>query len=431
MGIVYRAYDVKLRRSVAIKVIAPHLVEDEDARERFLVEAQALAGLSHPNIVTVFDLAEEAETGHVFIVMELLNGLPLRKHITDPARPPFYDMAAQVCRALEHAHSKGVLHRDIKPENIFVCDDGTVKLMDFGLARLVDGSTVNASGMVTGTVAYMSPEQLKGDVLDPRADLYALGVLFYEYLCGFTPFTSDSPGTMLLKHLTEAAPSLLHRVPGLSPDLDALILRLLSKSPGDRYPSAMILRDSLDHVRKQAPTTAAPIAAPKLAGPPMPATQVPLVAPRPLRPKATTTTVRTVSTPRRHVGRYVAVMCVILIGAILAFAFGETLQRMFAQNMEPAKKPAPAKKTATTKTHPTSSSGGRRVRKGRTGNRSATSDSGKPHVREASSSDSTTHAHTGAGNNAKDESQSEPQDTTSDTDPGTAPPDNKDGENNG
>src|SRR5690349_5273454 len=180
MGIVYRAHDIKLRRDVALKVIAPHLVEDEPARARFLTEAQALAGLSHPNIVTVFDLSEEPETGLVFIVMELLNGLPLRKRITDPTRPQFYDMAIQVCRALEHAHSNGVLHRDIKPENIFVCSDGTIKLMDFGLARLVDGATVNSSGMVTGTVAYMSPEQLRGGTLDPRADLYGLGVVFYE-----------------------------------------------------------------------------------------------------------------------------------------------------------------------------------------------------------------------------------------------------------
>ena len=131
MGIVYRAQDTRLGRDVALKVIAPHLVQDQEARDRFLREAQALAGLSHPNIVTVYDLLEDPDTNDVFIVMELLNGAPLRKRITDPTRPSFPDMSIQLCRALECAHASGILHRDIKPENVFVTSDGTIKLMDF------------------------------------------------------------------------------------------------------------------------------------------------------------------------------------------------------------------------------------------------------------------------------------------------------------
>ena len=253
--------------------------------------------------------------------------------------------------------------------------------MDFGLARLVDGATVNSSGMVTGTVAYMSPEQLRGGALDPRADLYGLGVLFYEYLCGFTPFSSDSPGTMLLKHLTEPAPSIRILVPSVSPELDALILRLLEKDPTNRYPSAMILRDSLERIRANGPFTTQ-IAAPQSAGPPMPATliplpapssepsgspttYVPLVAPRSQRLKPTTTTIRSVSDPPRQTGRYVGVFCVVLLGMILAFAFGETLQRMIFPSLDSPKKTEIAKKPKGTKPKTSTSHSPKRTRKPR------------------------------------------------------------------
>jgi serine/threonine protein kinase len=340
MGIVYKAHDLKLRRDVALKVIAPHLVQDEEARSRFLREAQALAGLSHPNIITVFDLAEDPESESVFIVMELLNGRPLRKRITDPQRPPFFDMAVQVCRALECAHAKGILHRDIKPENIFVCDDGTLKLMDFGLARLVDGSNATQSGMVTGTVAYMSPEQLRGGTLDQRSDLYALGVLFYEYLCGHTPFLSDNPGTVLLKHLTETPPSLRAIVPTVSPELESLIFRLMEKDPAARYPSALIVRDALERMRAggtDAVVASSPVSSDTAT------MSIPLVVPK-------QKTFRGSSIPRRidrasrQVWRYVAVFCVLLLGIVLAFAFGETIQRMWLNSTDAPKKTDIAKK---------------------------------------------------------------------------------------
>ncbi|MCW3097282.1 MAG: serine/threonine protein kinase, partial [Chthonomonadaceae bacterium] len=162
MGIVYRAYDSRLKRHVALKVIAPHLVQQEAARAQFLREAQALAGLMHPNIVTVFDLCEEDATQAVFIVMELLRGSSLRHCLADPMRPVFSQIALPLCRALEAAHARGVLHRDIKPENVFVCEDGTIKLMDFGLARLLTANSRSQASLLAGTLAYMAPEQLKG-----------------------------------------------------------------------------------------------------------------------------------------------------------------------------------------------------------------------------------------------------------------------------
>lgn len=345
MGIVYRAHDTKLRRDVALKVIAPHLVQDDEARARFLREAQAMATLSHPNIVTVYDMAEDPASGNVFIVMELLNGSPLRKKITDPARPSFYDMAIQLCRALESAHTHGVLHRDIKPENVFVCSDGTIKLMDFGLARLVDASSVSQSGMMTGTIAYMSPEQLKSGSLDARTDLYSLGILFYEYLCGQTPFQSDNPGSMLLKHLTEQAPSLRAKVPSVPQELEALILRLLSKEPSGRFPSAMVLRDTLERMRVGGDSTSQQNAQNTIIS------SIPLTIPK--EKKRGFSVPRSFPSPPRHTWRVLLVLSILISGAAAAFTFGDTVKqklmeysKAFAKNNEKEKKKPNPKNTA-------------------------------------------------------------------------------------
>lgn len=246
MGIVYRALDTRLMRRVALKVIAPHLMQQETARTQFLREAQALAGLMHPNIVTVFDLCDDERTQTVFIVMELLRGHSLRHAMTGPARPLFSQLALSLCRALEAAHGQGFLHRDIKPENVFVCEDGTIKLMDFGLARLLTANSRSQASLLAGTLAYMAPEQLKGEKVDFRADLYSLGILLYEFLSGVTPFQGDNPGAILLKHLTEAAPPLHTHVPEIAPELEAVIQRLLEKDPNARFESAKALRETLE-----------------------------------------------------------------------------------------------------------------------------------------------------------------------------------------
>ena len=329
MGIVYRAHDTRLGRDVALKVIAPHLVQDQDARNRFLREAQALAGLSHPNIVTVYDLLEDAETFDVFIVMELLTGTSLRKRITDPTRPTFPDMAIQLCRALECAHSSGILHRDIKPENVFVTSDGTIKLMDFGLARLVDSSSVSQSGAVTGTIAYMAPEQLRGGMLDSRTDLYSLGILCYEYLCGFTPFAAENPGTILLKHLTEQPPSLRARVPSVSIELESLIMRLLAKDPSARFPSAQILRDQIERMRAGIPIQSTGAETSQSGATTATSSKIPLTVPKPDRGRGRGVNIHPhLMNAPRNTWRIVVVTSLILISLGAALTFGETIQRL-------------------------------------------------------------------------------------------------------
>ena len=255
MGVVYCAHDATLRRDVAVKIIAPHLVQQPKARARFQREAQAVAGLTHPNIVAIYDFVEEPKSHGAALIMELLRGGSLRQRMADRDRPAFSEVALQTCKALEAAHAKGILHRDIKPENIFVCRDGTLKLMDFGLARLLDAANSTQSGMIVGTISYMAPEQLRGEKLDVRTDLYALGVLLYEYLSGVTPFAADNPGAVLLKHLNEPPPPLRDKLPTLPAEIEAIVLKLLAKNPDDRYPSATALREALENPTPSGDTT--------------------------------------------------------------------------------------------------------------------------------------------------------------------------------
>jgi serine/threonine-protein kinase len=277
MGIVYRAHDLRLERDVALKVIAPHLVQEEIARARFLREAQTTAALSHPNIVTVYDLVDDTTTNAVCIVMELLHGAPLRQLTFNPKRPSFLTVAVQTARALECAHSHNLLHRDIKPENVFVCSDGTLKLMDFGLARLLGSDPATRSTVMAGTVYYMAPEQLRGDVLDGRTDLYALGVLLYEYLAGVPPFIGDNPGAILHKHLTEPPPPLRAKLPTLPVELETIVMRLLQKEPNARYPSAQALREAVERLQaadggraRETPGEAIPLTTPTKPSKPRP-----------------------------------------------------------------------------------------------------------------------------------------------------------------
>lgn len=335
MGVVYRAHDTTLRRDVALKVIAPHTMQDDAARSRFLREAQALAGLSHPNIVTIHDLAEDPATRTVFIVMELLRGASLRQRMADSTRPAFSEMASQVCRALEAAHARGILHRDIKPENIFVCEDGTLKLMDFGLARLLGSASSNQSSMVAGTLAYMAPEQLRGEKLDERADLYSLGVLFYEYLSGETPFAGDNPGTVLLKHLSEPPPPLRDRLPALPVEIESMVLRLLEKKPEDRFPTVAALHEALDTPTPSGNSTSAKLAD-ALASLPYTPLPVPPTYPEPtlLQPEPTTPVVvptrPAVSAPMPErgagSGRWLAGAAVGVLLLITGFLFARVLQ---------------------------------------------------------------------------------------------------------
>jgi tetratricopeptide (TPR) repeat protein len=253
MGVVYRAHDTLLERDVALKVLNKAGLGSE-GRARLLHEAQAAAQLHHPNVVAVYD-AGEAE-GLPFIVMELVGGHSLAE------QPPqsldeLLAIADQVCAALDHAHAHNIVHRDLKPENIIVTPEGQAKLTDFGLARSV-ASRLTAEGTLVGTVFYLAPESAMGAPLDGRADLYALGVLLYEFAAGRLPFTADEPVAVISQHLyAPVVPPSTYNA-AIPPALDALIVRLMAKRPDERPASAAEVRQALRAVAAGAVSAAGP-----------------------------------------------------------------------------------------------------------------------------------------------------------------------------
>ncbi len=270
MGTVYRAHDTLLDRDVAIKVLTdPGL--GTSGRARLLSEARAVARLNHPNIISIYDVAEagagsfdeknaagdnaSSAEGLPFIVMELAQGDTLDQH-GPGSLAEILAIARQICAALDHAHEHGIIHRDLKPENVVISPDGTTKLMDFGLARLVASDDVEP--FVTGTVLYLAPEQARGETIDARADLYALGVLLYEALTGRLPFTGDDPLDVIAQHLRAQPRPPRELRPDLPPALEAIILRLLAKDPGERFASAREVKAALASI----PTDSRPLPAP-------------------------------------------------------------------------------------------------------------------------------------------------------------------------
>ena len=204
MGIVYRGYDTRLQRPVAIKVLAPHLSQDPEAVARFRQEAVAAANLQHPNIVTIHNVGEE--NGYYFIIMELLEGVSLDKWLAEHAPLPLpqaSQLLKQLAAALDYAHQHHIVHRDVKPANVTLAANGHATLMDFGLVRAAnpgDGS----SGGGGGTPSYMAPEQIMGGAVDARADIYALGVVAYEMVTGQRPFVRDTPLATAYAHVADA-----------------------------------------------------------------------------------------------------------------------------------------------------------------------------------------------------------------------------------
>lgn len=234
MAIVYRAHDTLLERDVAVKVMSQAPALGTEGRARLVHEAKATAKLNHPNIVSVYD-AGEAD-GSPFIVIELVEGESLHDQRPE-ALEDIVAIARQVCAALEHAHSHGVVHRDLKPENVLLGPDGVAKLTDFGLARSV-ASRLTSEGTVVGTVFYLAPELALGQDYDGRADLYALGVMLYELTTGRLPFTADDPVAVISQHLHAPVVSPRAKDPEIPPALDDLIVRLLGKDPRERPASA-------------------------------------------------------------------------------------------------------------------------------------------------------------------------------------------------
>ena len=246
MGVVYRAHDTLLDRAVAVKVLSNAGLGTE-GRARLLHEARAAARLNHPNIVSVYDVgfADESDSSP-FIVMELVEGQSLYDRWPLPTET-ILDIAGQVCAALDHAHTNGIIHRDLKLENVLLTADGTAKLTDFGLARSL-ASRLTAEGNVVGTVFYMAPEMALGQQVDGRADLYALGVLLYEMTTGKLPFDADNPLAVVSQHLyAPVVPPSTHKA-DIPPALEALILKLLSKRPDQRPATAAEVRQLLEQV---------------------------------------------------------------------------------------------------------------------------------------------------------------------------------------
>jgi eukaryotic-like serine/threonine-protein kinase len=237
MAVVYRGLDRSLKREVAVKVLHRHLAEHKEARDRFEREAHAVAKLRHENILEIFDFSG-AEADQSYIVTEFIDGQTLKQFITDHDLE-FPEVAAmigvQVCKALGHAHSLGVLHRDIKPENIMIRNDGVVKLMDFGIAQMLDLQRMTVTGQLLGSPAYMSPEHVEGGQLDFRTDVFAVGILLYQLITGQLPFQGKNPHE-ILKRIAEGRYTDVRQVnPRVGKQLAAIVAKALQREQKDRY----------------------------------------------------------------------------------------------------------------------------------------------------------------------------------------------------
>ncbi|HEX3015035.1 MAG TPA: Stk1 family PASTA domain-containing Ser/Thr kinase [Desulfobacteria bacterium] len=256
MAIVYMAQDTLLNRIVTIKVLRDQFASDEDFLKRFRREAQAVASLSHPNIVSVYDVGKDEE--QEYIVMEYVQGRNLKEYIKENAPLPMekaIDIAQQICGALDHAHKHQIIHRDIKPHNILLTPEGVAKVTDFGIARAVSAATVTHTGTIVGSVHYFSPEQARGEITGGQSDIYSLGIILYEMVTGQVPFDGESPIAIALKHMNEKAqlPSAIN--PKVPKNLEQVIERAIAKYPEERYPTALRFKEDLTRVLQGLETT--------------------------------------------------------------------------------------------------------------------------------------------------------------------------------
>ena len=263
MGVVYEAEDIRLGRHVAVKFIPDNLIGDSKALERFEREARAASQLNHPNICTIHEI--EDHNGHPFIVMEKLEGESLKQRIRGTAMQidELLEVALQVADALAASHAKGIIHRDIKPANIFITTSGQTKVLDFGLAKLLRDQqlatseetpvedSLTAVGIIPGTAVYMSPEQARGDELDPRSDLFSFGVVLYEMATGKKPFVGNNVVTTLEAVLHQKPVSPLKLNPNLPPELEGIIGQAMEKDRGNRYQNAVAIKTDLHALKKE------------------------------------------------------------------------------------------------------------------------------------------------------------------------------------
>src|ERR1700730_4246953 len=264
MGVVYKAVDIRLDRPVALKFLPDTMTQDPQALERFRREARAASSLNHPSICTIYDIGEQ--DGRAFIAMEFIDGETLRSHIHGQALPleEMLKLGIQIAEALDAAHAEGIIHRDIKPANIFVTKRGQAKVLDFGLAKLVpkgiasadadpDGEPPDSNsivGIISGTPSYMSPEQVRGDGLDPRTDIYSLGLLLYEMATGRQAFSGGTGGVIIEAVLTRSPVPARTINPDIPPQLEEIINKALHKDREQRHQHAAEVRAELQQLER-------------------------------------------------------------------------------------------------------------------------------------------------------------------------------------
>ena len=248
MAAVFRAEDMQMHRTVAVKILKDDVAEDEVSVRRFINESRAVAMLSHPNIVNIYDVS--VRTDAKYIVMEYIEGITLKSYMQKKGALDVREVIAyteQVLRALEHAHRKGIVHRDIKPQNIMLLKAGIIKVADFGIAKLPDAETVTVKDSAIGTVFYISPEQASGQKIDARSDIYSLGAMMYEMATGKLPFLGDTPVSVALKQINDEAPTAKSVNPSIPLGLSQIIERAMAKDPDLRYQNASQM---LRHLQK-------------------------------------------------------------------------------------------------------------------------------------------------------------------------------------
>jgi serine/threonine-protein kinase len=249
MANVYLAYDTILDRNVAVKILRGDLASDEKFVRRFQREALSASSLSHPNIVEVYDVGED--NGEYFIVMEYIEGKHLKQILKKRGNltiPEVIDIMSQITEGMAEAHDSYIIHRDIKPQNIMILDNGVVKITDFGIATALNSTQLTQTNSVMGTVHYLPPEQASGKGATIQSDIYSMGILMYELLCGKLPFRGENAVEIALKHLKEPVPSIKEELPNLPQSIENVIIRATAKNPKNRYADAREMHEDLKTV---------------------------------------------------------------------------------------------------------------------------------------------------------------------------------------